>query len=281
MADGESFADRLKAYRKIMGWTQEELADKWSYSSETISAWERGKRNPNTQQIPRIANFLGISPQELIQSLDLTRGKATTQENAEAAFAGQQEALLSALETWGEVQHIYRSRTEFSRDFSYPRMLEEAHSLLAVGISLNAIAMNYSREKIIRSIVEKKSTYELCFLNPEGVYCAMREREETYSRGQIAELTRLNIANMQTISEHIGLLEPDCTKQLRLMTYDLPARFNIYVVNDTLMTVQFYAYERGEDTPTFLFRRQSRSGLFDFYASAAKHVLKQAKPIET
>lgn len=40
----EDFPTLLKTYRKSMGWTQEELAQKWSYSFETISAWERGKR---------------------------------------------------------------------------------------------------------------------------------------------------------------------------------------------------------------------------------------------
>ncbi len=62
--------------------------------------------------------------------------------------------------------------------------------------------------------------------------------------------------------------------------YDLPPRFNIYIVDDTLMTVQHYAYGRGEDTPTFVLKRQSRNGLFDYYASVAKHVLEQAKPLE-
>src|SRR5260370_826607 len=126
----ESFPERLKIYRKTMGWTQEELAKQWSYSFETISAWERGKRKPNG-------------------------------------------------------------------------------------------------EKIFRSITEKKSTYNLCFLDPNGIYCAEREREEGHVQGSLSALTHLNISNMETIRKSISSIDADSSKQLQIMTYDLPPRFNI------------------------------------------------------
>lgn len=279
MSPPESFPERLKAYRMSMGWTQEELANEWTYSFETISAWERGKRNPRSQQIPRLARLLSMEPEELVQCINATRVKMDAHRRQENPSDAMKKAWVSALETWGEVQHIYRTRTELSRDFSYPRMFEEAHEILAVGISLNAIAMNYSREKIIRSIIEKKSTFTLCFLDPDGVCCAEREREEGYIQGPLAELTRLNISTMKNIRNAISRINLDCTKQLQIMIYDLLPRFNMYVVDDALMTMQPYAYDRGEDTPTFVLKRQSRSGLFDFFASAARHILEQAKPI--
>ena len=57
-------------------------------------------------------------------------------------------------------------------------------------------------------------------------------------------------------------------------------RYNIYMVDDTLMTVQSYAYGRGQETPTLVLGKKGDGGLFDFYASAAKHIHKHSKDID-
>jgi transcriptional regulator with XRE-family HTH domain len=276
----ERFPEGLKAYRKAMGWTQAELAKRWVYSTETISAWERGKRNPGVHQIPRIAHLLGINPEALTQSIDPILGSMQVGRNKELLSEEMVQEWKRAYETWGEIEQIYRDRTELNRDFSYPRMFENAHDILAVGISLNAIAMNYSRVEIINSIIENKSTYRLCFLDPKGVYCAEREREEDIPQGSLSDLTQLNMQNMEVVQKQISKISPDGTELLQLQTYDLPPRFNIYVVDDSIMTVQSYAYGRGEDTPVFVLRRQSSNGLFDFYTSIAEHILAQAKLVD-
>jgi transcriptional regulator with XRE-family HTH domain len=277
MTSPESFPERLKTYRRAMGWTQEELAKEWGYSLESISAWERGKRNPSGQQIPRIAQLLGMAPESLVQSINLARNGENISQEPSAQEMIQE--WTNALGTWGEIEQIYRDRTELNRDFSYPRMFENAHDIIAVGISLNAIAMNYSRAEIINSIIDHQRTYQLCFLDPKGVYCAEREREEDIPQGRLADLTSMNILNMEIIQEQLSKINPDAIEKLQLMTYDLPPRFNIYIVDDSVMTVQSYAYGRGEDTPVFVLRRQTSNGLFDFYSSVAKHILVQAKPI--
>ena len=72
----ESFPEDLKAYRKNNGLTQTDLARRLNFSTETISAWERGKRKPNIQQIPHLARLLGVDVKELLQSIntDLRKG---------------------------------------------------------------------------------------------------------------------------------------------------------------------------------------------------------------
>lgn len=84
---------------------------------------------------------------------------------------------------------------------------------------------------------------------------------------------------MQILRRHIGRTEPERSQNLEIRTYDLTPRFNIYIVDDTLMTVQNYGYGRGGDTPTLLLKRKTRGGLFDFYASAAHYILKHSTPI--
>jgi len=277
MASSEGFSDRLKNYRRVMGWTQEQLAKEWTYSTEAISAWERGVRVPGSQQLPRIANLLQIAPEELIQSLNTNRGKSNAQGTVPVI---DEEGLKwkSALETWGEIQNIYRDRSKLSRGFYYPRAFEEAHDICVIGISLNAIALSHSREEIIRSVIEKSTTYTLCFLDPEGAQYAEREREENLPQGFLASLIRFNLKNVESIRNDISKRSPESVEQFKLLTYDFLPRYSIYMFDNTLMTVQSYSYGRGEDTPCFLLQRQSQSGLFEFYATAVRHIIENAKP---
>lgn len=275
----ESFSDLLKNYRKAMGWTQEQLAKAWNYSSDAVSAWEREVRLPSGQQIPRMAKLLNITPEELIICINTTRSKTNSQRGTVPVIDAKGLEWKSSLETWGEIQNLYRDRSKLSREFSYPRAFEEAHDILVVGVSLNAIALNYSREEIIRSIIEKSSTYTLCFLDPEGTKCAERGQEEYLPDGYLAGLIRFNLKNIESIRSDISKRNPDCLEQLKVLTYDLLPRFSIYMFDNTVMTVQSYAYGRGEDTPCFLLQRQSQNGLFEFYATAAQHILECSKPL--
>lgn len=259
-----------------MGWTQRQLAEKWNYSFDTISAWERGVRNPNGQEIPHLASLLGMQPEELANGLAGNRS-GTRRVQTQESNGHEVQNLAQAK---GELEHVYLSRTEFTRHFSYPRMFEGASTLLCVGIGLNAIAMSYSSENIINSILQSKCKYTLCFLAPDGKRSAEREDEETGTGRIISSLTSINIAVMKDTRERIKQIDIDASRHLEIMQYDLIPRYNIYMVDDSLMTVQAYAYNRGEDTPIFVLRRCEPHGLFEFYASAARYIREHAQPID-
>jgi transcriptional regulator with XRE-family HTH domain len=276
-----NFPTLLRTYRKGMGWTQEELAQRWSYSFETISAWERGKRRPNNQEIPRLAKLLDVKVEDIASIIGGHRQPANISAPASASHPGTPADWRTTFEVWGELQQIYRTRTEFNQTFSYARMFEHARSILAVGISLNAIALSHSRDALLKTILEEHCTLQLSFLDPRGQRCAEREQEEGYPQGILASLTGVNIHLMQTLQEQLEKIDSAAAARVTIGVYDLTPRFNIYVVDDTLMTVQSYAYGRGEDTPTLVLERKTQGGLFDFYASAATHILEHSKTITT
>jgi len=272
------FSTLLRTYRKSMGWTQEEMSQKWSYSFETISAWERGKRTPSNQEIPRLAKFLEKNAEELANTITNSRSQPLKRnlQNSNST----QTTWKTSFETWGEFQQIYRTRTEFNRDFSYAKMFEDAQeSILATGISLNTIALTYSRDDLTEAITRRNCTIQLCFLDPNGKRCLEREEEENYTDRTLSNLTNVNIMLMKTLFNQIKKTNPEYTNNFEIKTYDLTPRFNIYIVDDILMTVQSYGYGRGEDTPTLLLRRKTKGGLFDFYASAAKHILEHSTDV--
>ena len=60
------FAKRIRGKRLEKGLTQEQLAQAIQISPQSVSKWERGDGYPDITLLPRIANFLQISVDELI-----------------------------------------------------------------------------------------------------------------------------------------------------------------------------------------------------------------------
>jgi transcriptional regulator with XRE-family HTH domain len=273
------FSTLLRTYRKNMGWSQEEMSIKWSYSFETISAWERRKRTPSSQEIPRIAKFLEMDAKKLAEIIVSSKEQTSTSNGKPVTRPETRAAWKASYETWGELQHIYRTRTEFNREFSYPRMFENAHSIQAAGISLNAIAMNYDRDLIKKAIMEDNCHLQLCFLDPKGNRTTERDEEEGYELGVLASFTNTNLIVIGGLRKEIAKLDAQKSKLLELRIYNMIPRFNIFIVDDALMTVQSYGYGRGEETPTLVLERKTQGGLFDFYTSIVKRILENSKDL--
>ena len=265
----QRFSQRLKTYRKTMGYRQETLARIWDYSLETISAWEREKRQPSGQEIPRIARFMGISVDELVKSIEAQRDFSIYDPPSMPSSADNSDDAIRQ----NELLRVYHSRRAFRRDYSYAALFEQAREILAVGIRLDGIVRYFPAEKVIDLLTKKHCSITLCFLDPDSRYCVAREQEERYEQGQLRDLIRSNIKRIQTTRASIP---SEYASRLRVYTYDMPCRFNICLLDDTFLTAQFYMHERGEDTPLYVYQRRERHGLFEYHAAAAHHVLEHA-----
>ncbi|WP_220101780.1 helix-turn-helix transcriptional regulator [Paenibacillus sp. S150] len=56
---------RVRAFRKLKGYTQQELADSVGISLAVLGAVERGNRRLEDQILNKIADVLGVSADEL------------------------------------------------------------------------------------------------------------------------------------------------------------------------------------------------------------------------
>ncbi|WP_217622246.1 helix-turn-helix domain-containing protein [Paenibacillus agri] len=56
---------RVRAFRKLKGYTQQELADSTGISLAVLGAVERGNRRLEDQILNKIADVLGVTVQEL------------------------------------------------------------------------------------------------------------------------------------------------------------------------------------------------------------------------
>ncbi|MFC0216093.1 helix-turn-helix domain-containing protein [Paenibacillus chartarius] len=60
-----NIAQRIRAFRKLKGYTQNELADQLGVSIAILGAIERGTRKPDPRILQNIAGVLGIDMEEL------------------------------------------------------------------------------------------------------------------------------------------------------------------------------------------------------------------------
>jgi transcriptional regulator with XRE-family HTH domain len=58
----------VRAHRKRLGLSQEQLALEADMKRSYLSDLERGTRNPSVKALGRIANALNVSPHELLKS---------------------------------------------------------------------------------------------------------------------------------------------------------------------------------------------------------------------
>ncbi|MCL6606039.1 MAG: helix-turn-helix transcriptional regulator [Paenibacillus sp.] len=63
--DNKRMGRRVRAFRKLKGYTQQELADHIGISLAVLGAVERGNRRLEDQILNKIANVLGVSTEEL------------------------------------------------------------------------------------------------------------------------------------------------------------------------------------------------------------------------
>lgn len=58
----------ISALRKEKGMTQKEIADMLNITDKAVSKWERDLAFPDTQTIPKLAEILGVSVEELLNA---------------------------------------------------------------------------------------------------------------------------------------------------------------------------------------------------------------------
>ena len=63
-----SMGENISTFRREKGMTQRELADMLNITDKAVSKWERDIAFPDTQTIPKLAEILGVSVEELMNA---------------------------------------------------------------------------------------------------------------------------------------------------------------------------------------------------------------------
>ncbi|RCX14945.1 DNA-binding XRE family transcriptional regulator [Fontibacillus phaseoli] len=66
--ENRHLAQRIRAFRKLKGFTQQQLADESGVSLAVLGAIERGNRRAEDQILNKIADVIGVTVAELKQT---------------------------------------------------------------------------------------------------------------------------------------------------------------------------------------------------------------------
>ena len=89
-----SFADKLKAYRRMRDYTQDQLGDEINVSQKTISSWETGRSEPTIKELTALCDLFNCT----LADLSDTRGRDVGEITMEDIFERIKTASLNELE---------------------------------------------------------------------------------------------------------------------------------------------------------------------------------------
>lgn len=84
---------RLEELRKQLGLSQNELAEKLNMTQQRISAYEKGKREPDINTITQLADFFGVSTDYLLGKSNIRKTDAEIKQEFEFAYHKEAEGL--------------------------------------------------------------------------------------------------------------------------------------------------------------------------------------------
>ena len=64
----KSIGEMISSLRKEKGMTQNDLAEKMNVTDKAVSKWERNLSCPDVNSIPKLAEILGVSVEELLNA---------------------------------------------------------------------------------------------------------------------------------------------------------------------------------------------------------------------
>lgn len=84
---------RLEELRKQLGLSQNELAEKLNMTQQRISAYEKGKREPDINTITQLADFFGVSTDYLLGKSNIRKTDAEIKKEFDFAYHKDAEGL--------------------------------------------------------------------------------------------------------------------------------------------------------------------------------------------
>ena len=75
-------SDKIKAYRKSKGFTQEELAIRLNIVRQTVSKWEKGISVPDAENLQKLADVLEVDVRQLLGA-EVDTGTDSTEHQVE------------------------------------------------------------------------------------------------------------------------------------------------------------------------------------------------------
>lgn len=162
-----NFGEKMKALRKKSNFTQEQMAEFLGVSSQAISKWETNISYPDISLLPTIANFYGVSTDELLgvdvskrdESINALCGKADRL-SSEKRYAEELSLMRKAVIDYpGNDKLMYRLTWALTGNIKEnPDYLDEA-----INVYLKILEISTDTEiraKVTRDLIHRYYTKE-------------------------------------------------------------------------------------------------------------------------
>ncbi len=164
-------AENLKRLRSEKGLKQEELAKHIGISVQSISKWERGEALPDTFFLPSIAEFYGVTVDELLGVGKIRREAEIKKFKAEFDFLGTKKEYPAQMKL---TQRIY---ADYPNDVTVLRCMMDV--LRQNGYFEESLKFT---EKLLASDIDTNTRYEAIRNGAFCAYCSPARTEEQARR---------------------------------------------------------------------------------------------------
>lgn len=149
-------AERLREFRKRAGLNQADLAEKLGVDTSLISRWEKGEREPSTQQVVDLSRVIGVSLDYLLSATVHPAFKFRAQMSAERNVAVQ-KTLFDAEAQMNYIDAAHHMAKTLPRHFSLRldyagSYLPELAQQIRVHLRLNE---RISLDELIQALAEQ------------------------------------------------------------------------------------------------------------------------------
>lgn len=146
----QTLINNMIALRKSNGLTQVELGERINYSDKTVSKWEKGDSCPNIEAICRIANFYGITVDELLT--EDVRADGQVAEVKQRRYSKLVICLLAVITVWIIATILFVSGSLSSHSAPWQLFVAAVPISSVVVLVFNSIWGNQRMNYVILSI---------------------------------------------------------------------------------------------------------------------------------
>lgn len=241
----ESFPVRLRNYRLDNGFTQKQLAIRWSVSPETISAWERGRRNPPVQLVPTLIEELEIDRDELIEYISGGSIKSKGETNQKKNYVKiEQNSLII--------------RTFKNQQVCEPEIRREAHRAKTIKVlTIRGDKYFVGTKSIFHPILEEgNATIDLLVLSPQAEHIT----EELASKLQHKSAEEIREGMRMSLDYLMGLVRR--YEKFSVKCYLEEPVFKLLIFDDVMFVSSFAREVPKNDENAEMFMIQGKNSLF-------------------
>lgn len=159
-----------------------------------------------------------------------------------------------------EIKKVFPKRSSMAQSINLPQLIASSKNIRCLGISNSEVTTKID-PSALRFSLEHGGKIEILFLDPDGQFTKIREKEEGHRPNRIRNITENNIWSALDFKETL----PDTLKDnYTLYKYDILPRINVIIL-DEIAILQYYANNiYGLNNPCFIVEKQEYSPLYKF-----------------